>query len=291
MRGVGTTSGAVTVVNALPTGIGCALAVSLPVRAEIDLQPTDAPGPPRIHLDRKSESELVRETLRAGLARFAPGERFAGELRIESDVPPGKGLKSSSAVSGAVLRAIASALHQTRRPDELARMAADVAQQIGLSATGAYDDCLATLRGGLALADNSNRTPIHAEAFADDFRVLLWVPPTPHLPSTHWHARFRLEAGAGRQVVEAARAGRWAEAMTLNTSLVERVMGYDYDSLRANLLQRGASMCGVSGMGPTLAVLVPPPQVDAVERGLPTDEGEILRGQIRPAEGSFEETP
>ena len=284
MRGIGTTSGAITLVNALPTGIGCAHAISLPVRAEIDMRPSDERGTHRIQLERGSDTQLARETLAVGLSRFAPGEMFSGELRIDSRVPPGKGLKSSSAVGGAVLRAVASALRQSRPPKELARLAADVAQEIGLSATGAYDDCLATLRGGLVLTDNTNRTPLRSPSFALELSVILWIPPESHVPSTSWRERFRGEAEPGRAAVEAARSGRWAEAMTLNTELVERVMGYDYRALRGELLRRGAAMCGVSGMGPALAALVPPDNIDAVVSQLPADRGEILRAELRPGD-------
>jgi shikimate kinase len=285
VRGVGTASGAVTVVNALATGIGCALAVTLPVRAEIDLRPSEARGASRVQPERGSDSELVRETLAVGLSRFAPGEVFSGELRIDSQVPPGKGLKSSSAVGGAVLRAVAGALRQSRPPEELARLAADVAQEIGLSATGAYDDCLASLQGGVVLTDNTRRTVLRSPSFPSNLRVVLWIPPESHVPSTAWRDRFRAEAEIGRGAVEAVRAGHWAEAMTLNTELVERVMGYDYAALRAELVNHGATMCGVTGMGPALAVLAPEPNLDLVASCLPSDRGEIRRVSLRTAVG------
>ena len=74
--------------------------------------------------------------------------------------------------------------------------------------------------------------------------------------------------------------------MTLNTELVERVMGYDYGALRSNLMGHGATMCGVSGMGPALAVLVPRPKIDAVVAFLPQRGGEVRRARIRRAESN-----
>jgi shikimate kinase len=285
VRGVGVATGAITLINALSTGIGCAVAITLPVRAEIDLRPNGGTGAHRIQLDRGSESELVRETISTGLSRFAPGQSFSGELRIDSRVPAGKGLKSSSAVGGAVLRSIAGALRRPRPADELARLAADVAQEIGLSATGAYDDCLAALRGGLAFTDNANRTSLRTAPFDYDLRVVLWFPSGSHPPSAALHDRFRTEVAAGRVVVEAARAGRWAEAMALNTELVERVMGYDYRAIRTELSRLGAVMCGVSGMGPALAALVPPSAAHAVGAHLASGLGEVLEVGLRPEEG------
>lgn len=285
MRGVGTASGAVTIVNALTTGVGCALAVTLPVRAEIDMRPSETRGANRVQVEHGSDSQLVRESLAVALSRFAPGECFSGELRVDSQVPAGKGLKSSSAVGGAVLRAVANALRQSRPSEEIARLSADVAQEIGLSATGAYDDCLASLRGGVVLTDNTKRTIIRSPPFTQDLCVALWIPPESHAPSTAWRERFRAEAEAGRTAVEAARAGHWVEAMTFNTELVERVMGYDYAALRSDLVAFGATMCGVTGMGPTLAVLVPAANLERVVSRLPSDRGEIRRLTLRAADG------
>jgi shikimate kinase len=289
VRGVGTTSGAVTIVNALPTGIGCAVAVAIPVRAEVELQPAAGLAGHRIRIDREGDSALVRGSVDVALARFAPHGSFTGTLRIVSEVPAGKGLKSSSAVGGAVLRAIARAFRESPPLEELARLGADLAQQIGLSATGAFDDGLAALRGGVALTDNSRRTTLRAGPFDTTLKVVLWLPPGVHPPSPGYLERFRREGDAGRAAAEAARNGRWAEAMERNTELVERLMGYDHRELRADLLRSGAVMTGVSGMGPALATFVPEAGVPAIVERLPTDRGEVRVVGIRPLDDSSPE--
>jgi shikimate kinase len=284
VRGLGTASGAVTIVNALPTGIGCALAVNLPVRAEIELRAVEGIHSHRIQFERACDTQLVREALAAGLARFTPGATFSGEVRIDSEVPTSKGLKSSSAVAGALLRALSSALRQSRSTEELGRLAADVAQEIGLSATGAYDDCIAALRGGVVITDNTHRVILRSPSFPSGLQTILWIPPESHPPSPLLRERFRKESEAGRAAVDAAREGRWSDAMTLNTELVERVMGYDYRGLRGELLEQGAVMCGVSGMGPALAALAPAAKVEAVAARLPSTRGEIRRVELRPGD-------
>jgi len=285
MRGLGTASGAVTLVNALPTGVGCALAVALPVHAEVELR-RDASNGSRVHIDRASDSPLVRETVNAALSRYAPGESFLGDLRVRSDVPVAKGLKSSSAVGAAVAGAILDALRQRRSAEDVARLAAEVAQQIGLSATGAYDDCLAAVRGGLAFTDNSTRTALRAPPFTLDLEAVLWIPTGVHTPSPDHLTRFRSASGEGLHVVAAARAGRWADAMTLNSRLVERLMGYDYDSLRGRLTQLGAAMAGVSGMGPTVAALVPRGRGPEFREVLATDGVEVRVAPLRRQDGA-----
>ncbi len=284
MRGIGEASGAVTIVNALSTGVGCAVAVSLRVRAELELRRAARTGPCRIQIERAADSALVRETLQAGLARFAPGEAYSGELVLHSEVPVSRGLKSSSAVGVAVLAAVANALHQHRPPAEIARLASEVAQEIGLSATGAFDDCLAATQGGVAFTDNSARVALRAPSFDARLEVVLWIPRTTHAPSTGYLNQFRENGAPGTEAVRAVRAGDWARAMSLNTELVERVMGYDYSALRHRLLNAGAVMAGVSGMGPALAVFVRPGEAAAAQARLPNDGSETRHVRVRTTE-------
>ena len=137
MRGVGTASGAVTVVNALPTGIGCAVAVSLPVLAEVDLRPTEGLTSHRIQVERTSDTALVRETLELRAFPVCYRRDVLGRFRIVSAVPIRKGLKSSSAVGGAVCAPsqAPSDSPAPRKNSPVSRLT--VAQEIGLSATGA----------------------------------------------------------------------------------------------------------------------------------------------------------
>ena len=45
MRGVGRANGAITIVNALATGVGCACGIELTAEAEVEMSRTGAPRP------------------------------------------------------------------------------------------------------------------------------------------------------------------------------------------------------------------------------------------------------
>jgi shikimate kinase len=274
VRGTGRATGAITFVNALATGIGSAAGVSLAVEAALELEPTS--GPNTLAVDAESESALVRSTYEAAVRQWSPSRNWNARLLLRSEVPPAKGLKSSSAVSGAVARAVAAALHILVTNEEVGRLSADVSQAIGLSATGAFDDALATLEPGVHVTDNPSRRRLRTDALDPSWQVILWIPRQAHLPSPVYRERFRAEPGGGRDAEQAALRGDPLVAMRANTELVERVVGYDYGGLRQELLRRGALGCGVSGLGPALAIVSPPERLSSVLRTLPPGEGDIL---------------
>ncbi len=274
MKGVGRATGAVTFVNALATGIGSAAGIALPAEVIVDLTPVRAE--PSITVDPSGDSQLVRATTQAALRLWAPGRTFRSHVSVSSEIPPARGLKSSSAVSGAVGRAVASALGVYVTSDEVARLSADVSQQIGLSATGAFDDALAALEPGVHVTDNPARRRLRTDSLDPTWQVVLWIPRQPHLPSPTYRDAFQRLRAEGEAAETAARRGDPLAAMEANTRVVEAAVGYDYGAIRTELARGGALGSGVSGLGPTLASVVTADRVSAVLRGLPPGEGEVL---------------
>jgi len=292
MHGVGTASSAITFVNALPIGIGSAAAITLGVEAEVHLDLEAGHRGPSVTIAHPSDTPLVRASVAAGVEHFLPGRTPSARVHIRSSIPSARGLKSSSAVSGAVLAAIARAAGAPVDPVVLARLSADLAQKIGLSATGAFDDAYASLAGGAVVSDNAARTLLWTGEPPAGLAVLLWIPAGTHRPSAEWRERFRVRAAEARPAVEAALAGDLLGAMGRNTELVESVLGYDYTNLRRQLERMGAAASGVSGLGPTLAVLVAPEQAERVQAVISPRGGEVRRVDFRPraASGLIEET-
>jgi shikimate kinase len=274
MIGTGRAWGAVTIVNALATGVGSAAAISLPVEVEVELSDRGGPAP-RLSIPPESDTAVVRGTVVEALRFFSMGE---GDVRVavRSSIPMARGLKSSSAVSVALLRAIASAVGRDLEPSDAARMAARFAREQGLSATGAFDDALAGAAGGIVVTRNGPDQVLRAETVDPTWRVVLWVPEGAHVPSPEWLDAFRTRSGEGRAAAERAQAGDYPGAMQRNTELVEQVVGYDYRAIRARLAERGALASGVSGMGPTLAAIAPADRLGSVARALPRDSGRVV---------------
>ena len=274
MNGTGRSWGAITIVNALFTGVGSAAAISLPVEAEAVLLPA-AGSKARLLTTPKDEGPLLRAVVRESLRRYASPGRWDVQVTVRSSIPAGRGLKSSSAVSCAVVSAIASAANRPVGALEVARLSAAVARGIGQSATGAFDDALAGTAGGLVVARNGPDSLLRTDALDPSWRVVVRIPSTRHLPSPNWLPAFRALREEGAAAARLACSRSYPEAMAQNTDLVERVIGSDHRSLRAGLSRLGAVAIGVSGMGPTLAVVAPAKLCPAIVQALSKGPDEI----------------
>ncbi len=289
MNGTGTASGAMTFLNALFTGIGSAAGLDLTASATVELRPAANRS---FTVDAASDTPLVRAILGAALDLWAPGELFEVRTSVRSQIPAARGLKSSSAVSGAIAFAVASALGRPTSPEEVARLSAAVSRAIGLSATGAFDDALAGVMPGIHVTDNVGRRGLRVDPVDPDWRVVLLVPELAHRPSPEYVEQFRALAAEARPAEAAALEGRPLVAMAMNTQLVERALGLDLTALHRRLREAGALASGVSGLGPAVAAIAPSGHAAAVRAAFAPEEGEVVEvGFTQPAPRGSEGTP
>lgn len=269
MRGLGRSSAAISVVNAVATGLGCAVGVRLYAAVALELE---VAGTPEVVVEpAESNTPLVRTSLDRALGVAAPGRVFSARLRVDSEIPVAKGLKSSSAVSTATIQSVYRALGIDLPPQEVAALAAAVGRETGLSATGAFDDALAGLVSGFVVTDNREDKVLLRAPVDPEWTAVVHVPAGTHPPSSRLRERFRPWAREGTAAAEAALHGQWADAMHRNTGLIERVMGYKYAGLRHLLAGAGAVASGVSGMGPALVALAPRMRAQDVLEAMPPE--------------------
>lgn len=263
MNGRARSSAAVSFVNALATGVGAAAGICVFADVELTIAPARRST---FRTDARDKAHLLRATAAAALRAWSSEPEWATRVRVRSDIPVGKGLKSSSAVGTATAAAVADALHRAVTSEEIAAIAADAALAVGQSATGAFDDALASREPGIHVTDNRMKRRLRSDSIDPDLRVLLWVPREPHRPSPEYADAFSAASTEGKRAEEEARAGRPFEAMRRNTVLVERLLRYDYAGLRGGLARHGALGCGVTGLGPTLVAVAPSGRVAELRR-------------------------
>ncbi|HTP53919.1 MAG TPA: shikimate kinase [Thermoplasmata archaeon] len=257
MRGVGEATAAISVVNALPTGIGAAAGIALRTRVEVELEAGGQRSTPLRVTPESSGTPLVRAAVAEGVRRFLPEDLTPVRVEVSSEIPPATGLKSSSAVTSAVLLAVANAVSRRPTAEEIARITAELGRETGVSATGAFDDALAGLSGDLILTDNSEDALLARFPIDRGLSVALWIPPGTHPAAPGSRLRFRSSPAESHAPVAAARAGRLWDAMELNSGLVEEAMDYPYRDLRRAMREAGAVASGVSGLGPSFAAVAP----------------------------------
>ena len=257
MRGIGRANAAITIVNALPTGIGSAIGIDLTVEARAEVHERSA-GPSEIRFRPGVESSVVRAAAQGALARAYPGRLVDLELDLESEIPPAVGLKSSSAVASAVHRAILDSAGLRDPPETVAAASAAAGKASGVSATGAFDDAIAGLEPGFFLTDNRTNSVLHRAPAPDQLEVAVYVPGGVHPRSPELTERFRRAAPASKRAVRLAEDDAWWSALEANSVLVESIMQYDYARLRTASKERGAAAAGVTGLGPSFVIVGPP---------------------------------
>jgi shikimate kinase len=273
VRGHGRGAGGISILNGLFTGEGAAAGVELFAHAEVELTLRPEGGP---HAEPPLKPATLAQATADAAASMWSSDRWQTTVTVRSEVPPGCGLKSSSAVATAVEHAVLAALGTWAPPVEVARLGARVARDGGFSATGAFDDALASVLPGIHLTDNRQLRPVSWSPTPDGAEVVLWVPPGRHRPSPEYREVFSNERAAAEAARDAARAGRWAEAMGRNSELVQRIMQYDVDGLREAVVRAGAISSGVSGMGPAVATVTRRSELGAVLRALPSGTGQVV---------------
>ena len=98
------------------------------------------------------------------------------ELDFRSDIPTGYGLKSSSAISSAVVLSCAKAFGKTMTDEEILRLGAKTSIQTKVSITGAYDDACACYFGGFNVTDNLKMKLVHKELGPKELQAVIFLP-------------------------------------------------------------------------------------------------------------------
>jgi shikimate kinase len=267
--GVGSARAAISVVNALPLGVGAAVGIEWPATATARFSSGGDGSERTVVRPPRARTPLVRAAARSARSSWAPGSHGLLAISLRSTIPPGRGLKSSSAVASAVALATARAGGRSPAAHDVARISARVGREVAVSATGAFDDALAGLLPGVVVTDN--RTDAELRRFPIDrgCGVVIWVPGGRHPRSPSVRPRFRRDRALAQRAVDAALDRDWIAAMSANSELVERAMRYPYSKLRTALAGAGALAAGVSGLGPTVAAVAPVGRLPGVLRAFP----------------------
>ncbi|MGC8557530.1 MAG: shikimate kinase [Nitrososphaeria archaeon] len=233
--------GGVSALNAIISGYGSSMAVSLPVDVTVDLGDENkivAAG-----------SSLIEEIIRL----LGTNNKF--RIRVDSQIPAGMGLKSSSAVSAAVALALIALIDDKYDVDRAVRISAAASKNLKVSITGAHDDAYASLLGGIVLTSNEEGRLISRHSIEDKMEVLIGIPRNDRKRINVESLRSLKELGI--ELKKMIEEGKWMQAMTINGMLVAVANGYDA-SPAIGAVKEGAIAAGISGNGPAYFCLVKP---------------------------------
>ncbi len=256
MRTEGISHGAATIVNAISNGRGVSFGIALETRATVELLP-DAEIEVHIEGFPGEDPALVKKCVAAVLERFDLGQKYGAKVVTRSQIPVSKGLKSSSAAANAVIKATLKAIGKEGEMDDLdaIRIGTAAAKEAKVSITGAFDDACACYFGGICLTDNRSDVLIARDSMPDDIKVLVHVPDFNIRKTAVPVKRLRGFSGLSDLAFQLALDGKYFEAMTLNGLCCSAALGVD-QTVAVRAMENGALGAGLSGTGPSTAVLV-----------------------------------
>ncbi len=222
----------ISIVNAIASWYGSSGAVDLKVKAEIE---------EKKEREKESESSLIREILDFFESKWNIPHL---KVNIESEVPPGSGLKSSSAVSVALIEEIYKKYNiEYLEPPKLSAV---LSIKAGVSYTGALDDSSSSYYGGISFTNNKRFEIIEVREPPDDVSVVILPKGNRANVNVKMLTRYSLTFS---EIFKIARVCP-LKAMNLNGFLVAEILGYPKEPIEI-AIKRGALAAGVSGNGPS----------------------------------------
>jgi shikimate kinase len=267
--------GAATIVNAIATGTGAAFGITLETDAKVEIEE----GAGEIVLSDSEESPDLPVSCVRAVASKTIKRQVSGEVHVRSEIPVSRGLKSSSAVSNAVVLATARALGRDLNDMDVLLTGIEESIKAGVTITGAFDDASACFLGGVVITNNRSFTILNRGNLDPDLVVLIHVPERRITKASLKKVDFGSIAGKVEQAVNLAMKGDYLKAMELNSRAYSKVL--DVSEEVAEIARKsGALAAGISGTGPATVALCQPGEAGPVLKALQKEEGTVLRAHV-----------
>lgn len=187
------------------------------------------------------------------------GRRLPAHIRAEitSSVPPGKGLKTSAAVSSAFVSSLYSAMGITWQPTHLVQATTEAAKLARKAQAMSLDDAWASVSGGIVITDEKRLDVIERRSSPEGVEVVIFIPDILG-PPVHRLDRRKLMASHKPSfdalLSRIINSGEIYEPMTDAAFITARAFGYSEEPLSL-ALTRGALGVSLSGKGPAVGAI------------------------------------
>jgi shikimate kinase len=265
--------GAVSIVNAIATGKGATLGISLGIETTIETEP----GRGIIFENREStlSSRLIRNVVETSVPKFEL-ERNKITISVKSEIPSGYGLKSSSAISSVISLACAKLFKPKATDLEILKDGVHASIQSKVSITGAFDDACACYFGGFVVTDNTNIKIIKSEKASEDLSAVIFIPKSRRRGNVK---KLKILNSVFSQAWDLAAKSDYWNAMTLNGLATSSILDSD-PKIITDLLDSGALGASVSGNGPSIAAIVKNDKISSAKKVFSSLEGTTIVSQI-----------
>jgi len=265
--------GAVSIVNAIATGKGATLGISLQVKAIIEA--TAGTG---IFYENKESSRSSR-LIRSVIEKAVPKNDLQNSkltISLKSEIPSGYGLKSSSAISSIVSLACAKLFKPQINDLEVLRHGVEASIESKVSITGAFDDACACYFGGFVVTDNYNQKIVKSEKAPEDLSAVIFIPRSRKRGNIR---KLKVLDGVFAQAWTLASNSDYWNAMLLNGLAASTILHSD-PRILTSVVEAGALAASVSGNGPSIAAIAKKDNVSSVRRAFSSLNGTTMVSPI-----------
>ena len=264
-----TIHGAVSIVNALATCSGSALGISLRVIAEADFR--DGEGIRSQTANEKLIRNIVYNTIPKELL-----EENSVYVSVNSEIPMGFGLKSSSAVSVAVALACTKLVKEEVEDHAVLDRAVLASLDARVTITGAYDDSAACYFGGFVTTNNRTHEIIHHQKAPENLFAIIFLPRATRRGNI---SKLSTMSDLFGQAFKLATAGEYWEAMNLNGMLLSTGLSAEYEPV-IGAIKKGALAASISGNGPAVAAVSYEEDVEDIKAAFDNFNGSVIVSKI-----------
>ena len=272
-KAIATVHGAISLVNAIANQKGATLGIDLKVVAEIETSPGSGII---IKSENKSlSSRLINKTIEKIISK-KDLEKNKIVITLDSEIPTGYGLKSSSAISSAVALVCAKIFKPKFTDQQILLAGVEASIETKVSITGAYDDACSCYYGGFNITDNAKRKRIHFEKGPANLIAVIYIPKNRKRGNLK---NLKTLSSVFENAWELARKSNYWEAMIINGLATALILNSD-PKIITNLIEKGALSASVSGNGPSIAAITKKENEVNIKKVFSNLEGRIIVSKI-----------
>ena len=272
-KAIATVHGAVSLVNAIANKKGATLGIDLKVEAIVE---TSSGKGISIQSENKSlSSRLINKTVEKIVSK-KDLERNKISITLNSEIPLGYGLKSSSAISTAVALACAKIFKPKLTDQQILLAGVDASIESKVSITGAYDDACSCYYGGFNVTDNEKRKRVHHEKIPSNLIAVIFLPKNRKRGNLK---NLQTLSSVFENAWNLARNANYWEAMIINGLATATLLNSD-TKIISNLLEKGAIGASISGNGPSIAAITKKENESNIKKVFSTLEGSVIVSKV-----------
>ena len=268
-----TVHGAISLVNAIAIKKGATLGIALKVEATVEA--SSGKGIILKSKNKSLSSRLINKTVEKIVSK-KDLEQNKITITLDSEIPTGYGLKSSSAISSAVALACAKIFKSKFTDRQILLAGVDASIESKVSITGAFDDACSCYYGGFNVTDNAKKKRIHFEKGPTNLVVVIFIPKNRKRGNLK---NLKPLSSVFEKAWELARKANYWEAMIINGLTTASILNSDPEII-TSLIEKGALGASVSGNGPAVAAITKKENEANIKKVFSALEGNLIISKV-----------